>query len=169
MDERQILLVYLYARQLHFRRVIMCIMIFVNVYVMLYRHYDDIEAEEESSFSINQTSSTNSTLLSRRKRKNPYDNMSDRLGKLAKSIENMMDKSNEQMENIVEVIVDSARKKEHDQHNSMWEELTRLEISVDECIDVMDIVNERPWTVNVFKSLSDAKKLEFVRLLLKTR
>ncbi|PON46600.1 hypothetical protein PanWU01x14_250300, partial [Parasponia andersonii] len=40
MDERQIILIYLYARQLHYRRIIMCIMILVNVYVMLYRHYE---------------------------------------------------------------------------------------------------------------------------------
>ncbi|PON48084.1 hypothetical protein PanWU01x14_239740 [Parasponia andersonii] len=42
MDERQIILIYLYARQPHYRRITMCIMLLVNVYVMLmlYRHYE---------------------------------------------------------------------------------------------------------------------------------
>ncbi|PON33722.1 Myb/SANT-like domain containing protein [Parasponia andersonii] len=77
---------------------------------------DDMGDEEES---LNQTSSTNSTSSSRRKRKKPSDNISEELGKLVESFDKMMEKSNEQVEKIVEVIVESARKKEHDQHNFM--------------------------------------------------
>ncbi|PON47528.1 Myb/SANT-like domain containing protein, partial [Parasponia andersonii] len=58
----------------------------------------------------------------------------------------MMEKSNEQVEKIVEVIVESARKKEHDQHNFMWKELARLEILVDVIIDALDIIVAKPWT-----------------------
>ncbi|PON77187.1 hypothetical protein PanWU01x14_028060 [Parasponia andersonii] len=78
------------------------------------------------------------------KGKNPSNNISEGLGKLAESFNKMMEKSNEQVEKIVEVIVESARKKEHDQHNFMWEELTRLEIPVEVCIDVLDIIVGKP-------------------------
>ncbi|PON58347.1 hypothetical protein PanWU01x14_167390 [Parasponia andersonii] len=81
----------------------------------------------------------------------------------------MMEKSNEQVEKIVEVIVESARKKEHDQHNFMWKELTRLEIPVEVCIDALDIIIVKPWTVSIFNSLSDEKKVEFVISLLRKK
>ncbi|PON36075.1 hypothetical protein TorRG33x02_350090 [Trema orientale] len=77
----------------------------------------------------------------------------------------MMEKSNEQVEKIVE----SARKKEHDQHNFMWEELTRLEIPVEVCIDALDIIVTKSWTVSIFNSLSDVKKVEFVISLLRKK
>ncbi|PON48085.1 hypothetical protein PanWU01x14_239750, partial [Parasponia andersonii] len=91
------------------------------------------------------------------------------LGKLVESFDKMMEKSNEQVEKIVEVIVESARKKELDQHNFMWEELTRLEIPVEVCIDTLDIIVAKPWTVSIFNSLSDEKKVEFVMSLLRKK
>ncbi|PON50284.1 Myb/SANT-like domain containing protein [Trema orientale] len=127
---------------------------------------DDMGDEEES---LNQTSSTNSTASSRRKRKKPSDNISEGLRKLAESFDKMMEKSNEQVEKTVEVIVESARKKEHDQHNFMWEELTRLEIPVEVCIDALDIIVAKPWTISIFNSLSDEKKVEFVMSLLRKK
>ncbi|PON54734.1 hypothetical protein TorRG33x02_301650 [Trema orientale] len=123
---------------------------------------DDMGDEE----TLNQISSTNSILSSCRKRKKPYDNISEGLGKLAESFDKMMEKSNEEVEKIVEVIIESARKKEHDQHNFMWEELTRLEIPVEVCIDVLDINVAKPWNVSIINFLSDEKKIEFAMLLL---
>lgn len=130
---------------------------------------DNIEEEEAGPVSFNQTSSTNSTLSSRRKRKKSSDNISDGLGKLVESIDNMIKKSNEQVEKIVRGIVEGDRKREQDQHNSVWEELTRLGIPVDDCVDILNIVAEKPWTTNVFKSLADTKKVEFVMSLLRKR
>ncbi|PON52812.1 hypothetical protein PanWU01x14_206540, partial [Parasponia andersonii] len=77
---------------------------------------DDMGDEEES---LDQTSSINSTSLSRQKKKKTSNNISERLRKLAESFDKIMKKSNEQVEKIVEVIVESVRKKEHDQHNFM--------------------------------------------------
>ncbi|PON46599.1 hypothetical protein PanWU01x14_250290 [Parasponia andersonii] len=127
---------------------------------------DDIGDEEES---LNQISSTNSTSSSRRKKKKPSDNISEGLGQLAESFDKMMEKSNEQVKKIVEVIVESARKKEHDQHNFLWEELTRLEIPVEVCIDTLDIIVAKLWPVSIFNSLSDEKKVEFVMSLLRKK
>ena len=110
--------------------------------------------------------------------KNRLDNISDVFGKFAESIGKMMDKSNEQVEKIVGGIVDGVKKIEEDQHNSVWEELTRLEIPVDDCVDVLNFVAEKPRTNNVFKYLSDThththtqKKnvVEFVMSLLRKK
>ncbi|PON32021.1 hypothetical protein PanWU01x14_364930 [Parasponia andersonii] len=130
-------------------------------------HIIDDKGDEEES--LNQISNINSTSSSHRKRKKPSDNISERLRKLVESFDKMMEKSNEQVEKIIDVIVESVRKKEHDQHNFMWEELTRLEISVEVCIDALDIIVAKLWTVSIFNSLSDEKKVEFVMSLLRKK
>ncbi|XP_062076318.1 uncharacterized protein LOC133781365 [Humulus lupulus] len=129
----------------------------------------DTDREEESPFSANQTSSTNSAVSSRRKRKTPSDNISESLVKLAESIDKMVEKSNELVEKMIEITVEGAKKKENHQHNLMWKELIRLEIPLDDCIDVLDILVEKPWAMNVLSSLTDDKKLNFVTSLLKRR
>ena len=48
----------------------------------------------------------------------------------------------------------------------MWEELCKLDISINNRIKVLRLFAEQPWNVNAMKNISEALKLEFVMLLI---
>ncbi|KAL5544310.1 hypothetical protein UlMin_008094 [Ulmus minor] len=126
---------------------------------------NDIGVEEGSysPMSMNQTSNPMQSQPSYRKWVRPSDNIAVGLEKIAKSFDKMMEKSHEQM---IEVVQCLKRNDENLQHQYVWEELSKLDISIPGRIKALRLFAKQPWNVNIMKTMDDALKLEFVMLLI---
>ncbi|XP_060959626.1 uncharacterized protein LOC133030771 [Cannabis sativa] len=127
--------------------------------------YDGNEMQEETSFSpmsVNQ-SSGNQSQSGRKKRARPGSDICVGLEKLAKSLDNMMEKSHEETKLLIETLKNRDNNKMYD---SVWEEITKMNLHVADQIKALKIFAEQPWNVSALKNMDEATKIEFVMTLI---
>uniref|UniRef100_A0A803Q1W4 Uncharacterized protein n=1 Tax=Cannabis sativa TaxID=3483 RepID=A0A803Q1W4_CANSA len=127
--------------------------------------YDGNEMQEETSFSpmsVNQ-SSGNQSQSGRKKRARPRSDICVGLEKLAKSLDNMMEKSHEE----AKLLIEAAKNRDNNKmYDSVWEEITKMNLHVADQIKALKIFAEQPWNVSALKNMDEATKIEFVMTLI---
>ena len=113
---------------------------------------------------LNQTDASSQSQAGKRKRARPTSNIATRLEKHAKSFDKMMDKSYEEMH----LLIDILKKKDNNMmYDSVWEEITKLNLLVADQIKVLKLFVEQPWNVSNLKNMDEAMRMEFVMTLIR--